>query len=234
MKLSAGTYRIIGVSGQGVWYEPRKEFTIVAGELKLLDITEPGPNVMVTISGVPTEMQGANYAWLDVFSEVDGSKFFEPFEFKSSSGSEFIFEGNLSPGTYTVGFFGTEYGGIEIDDSGLSVDSGQTAYEVNVGNESGKQVIAGQILNSENALGQKAWIKIEGTVDAQTVTKKTQTDSDGNFKFKLPDNTDWSVTEISLIEGYLLLPESTDYDFNAGSDASPSADWDLDIGSLLQ
>ncbi len=234
MKLSAGTYRIIGVSGQGVWYEPRKDFTIVAGELKLLDITEPGPNVTITVSGVPTEMQGANYAWLDVFSEVDGMKYFEPFEFKSSSGSEFIFEGNLSQGNYTVGFFGTEYGGIEIDDTGLSVDGAQTTYTVNVGNESGKQVVTGQILMSGNALGQKAWIKIEGTVDAQTVTKKTQTDGSGNFKFKLPENTDWSVTEISLKEGYLLLPESTSYDFNAGSDTSPSEDWDLDIGSLLQ
>ncbi len=234
MKLSAGTYRIIGVGGQGVWYEPRKDFTIVEGELKLLDITEPGPNVTVTISGVPTAMQSAAYAWLDVFRVENGVKYFEPFEFKSSSGSEFIFEGNLPVGTYTVGFFGTEYGGIEIEDTGLSVGSGQTNYEVNVGNESGKQVVTGQILNGGSALGQKAWIKIEGTVENQTVTKKTQTDRDGNFKFKLPDNTDWTVTEISLKEGYLLLPESANYEFNTGSDASPSGDWNLDIGSLLQ
>ncbi len=139
----------------------------------------------------------------------------------------------MASGSYTIGFFGTDLGGLEIDDASMTV-SGTTNKTVNVGQETGKQVVEGQILKDTSALGQKAWIKIEGTVDGNTVTKKTQTNVNGEFKFKLPDNTDWTVVEISLIEGYLLLPESPDYEFNSGTSASPSAAWNLDIGSLLQ
>lgn len=234
MNLDVGSYQIIGVGGQGVWYQPRLEFDIEENETTILDISQPGPNVTITVTGVPTEMQAATYAWLDVFRSVDGNLYFEPVEFVEKDGNnDFIFEGSLTSGTYTIGFFGTDLGGLEVDDETMTV-SGTTTKSVNVGEETGKQVVEGQILNNSASIGQKAWIKIEGTVDGSTVTKKTQTNVDGEFKFKLPENTDWSVVEISLIEGYLLLPDSTDYDFNSGSASSPSADWDLDIGSLLQ
>lgn len=234
MNLDTGTYQIIGVGGQGVWYQPRLEFEIEDGQTTILDISEPGPNVTVTVTGVPTAMQSANYAWLDVFREVDGDRLFEPVEFVEKDGNgNFVFKSNLASGSYTIGFFGTDLGGLEIDDASMTV-SGTTNKTVNVGQETGKQVVEGQILKDTSALGQKAWIKIEGTVDGNTVTKKTQTNVNGEFKFKLPDNTDWTVVEISLIEGYLLLPESPDYEFNSGTSASPSAAWNLDIGSLLQ
>lgn len=238
MNLSVGNYQVIGVGGQGVWYQPRLEFEIEEGEITILDIQEPGPNVTITVTGVPTAMQGSSYAWLDVFQEVDGFKYFEPVEFvEEDSSNNFIFKGNLASGSYTVGFFGTENGGIEIDNGTMTV-SGTTAYEVKLGDEAGKQFVEGQIKYNTQNLGQKAWIKIEGTVDGTAVTKKTQTDSDGNFKFKVRLNTDgsattWTVTEISLKEGYLLLPDSTDYEFDSGTDTSPSTAWNFDIGSLV-
>ncbi len=234
MNLDTGSYQIIGVGGQGVWYQPRLEFDIEENQVTILDISEPGPNVTITVSGVPDEMLTSSYAWLDVFREVDGNRFFEPVEFLEKDLSDnFIFEGNLTSGTYTIGFFGTDVGGLEIDDETMTV-SGTTTHTVNVGIETGQQIVEGQILNNSAALGEKAWIKIEGTVDGSTVTRKTQTDGSGNFKFKLPDNTDWSVTEISIIAGYLLLPDSSEYDFNSGNTTTPSLDWDLDIGSLLE
>lgn len=233
MNLPVGSYQVIGVGGQGVWYQPRLEFDIAADEITILDISEPGPNVTITVTGVPTEMQATNYAWLDVFRTVGTDKFFEPVEFTGKDGNDFVFEGNLASGSYEIGFFGTEYGGIEIDDETMTV-SGTTTKTVNVGEETGKQMIEGQIITGTTNIGQKAWIKIEGVVDGSTVTKKTQTNASGEFKFKLPENTDWTVTEISLKEGYLLLPDSTDYQFNSGSAASPSALWEVDIESLLQ
>jgi hypothetical protein len=233
MNLPVGSYQVIGVGGQGVWYQPKLEFDIEEDEITVLDISEPGPNVTITIAGVPTGMQDSQYAWLDVFRSVGDDLFFEPVEFTGKDGDEFTFEGSFASGTYRIGFFGTEYGGIEIDDETITV-SGETTKTVNVGEETGKQIVEGQIVTGASDIGQKAWIKIEGVVDGSTVTKKTQTNAHGEFKFKLPDDTDWTVTEISLREGYLLLPESEAYQFNSGTDSSPADLWEVDIEDLLQ
>ncbi|BEP27763.1 collagen binding domain-containing protein [Helicovermis profundi] len=229
---SGGTYRVIGVAGQGLFFRPNTEITIVGNETYNLEIKKRGPNVTFNILNVPTSMipqQGANVeAWLDVYQTIDGEKQFMPVEFVSSTNGTFTFNSSLLDGDYKVAFFGTAVGGAELEEE-FTVN-GTTVVPINLGEETGKVIVSGSLMNQQTAYSEKMWVKFSSTVNGVFVEKKIQTDENGQFTLKLDAGTTWTLVGLSGKDGAFNLSGVT-MNYDTGTNLSTS--WNIDISTLL-
>jgi len=234
---SGGTYRVVGVSGPGLFFKPNTEVTIVGNETYNLDIKKPGPNVTFTVQNIPSGMlpgeSEAVGAWLDIYMAVNGEKHFMPVEFKSKTvtGEEpnqvgtYTFEAALLNGDYKIAFFGTGIAGAELEQD-FTVN-GTTAVTVELGAEEGKVIVKGSLKNGDAAYAEKMWVKFSATINGNTVEKKTQTNASGEFTFKL-DSGVWTLIGLSGKDGA--------FDLSASSitiDTADSSTWNVNIESLI-
>jgi hypothetical protein len=226
---SGGTYRIVSVGGEGIWYQPNTEITIVGDETYDIEVREPGPNVTITITDLPEELLEASDGWLDIYVEKEGFKHFMPANFVEKTETDFVFEATLRDGDYTIAFFGTPNGGLELEVD-LEVD-GSTELEISIQNESGKCLVKGTVTRDGTQVTEQVWVAIEGTVEGETVKKKVQTNSNGEFTFKLKHNTVWTLKElVPETEGFILVEEGAVSDLTITEEQTK--DWTIEINDI--
>ncbi len=232
-----GTYRIVSVGGEGIWYQPNTEFTVAEDKSTELEIREPGANVTITIKDVPQEMiSDDDQAWLDIYQEKNEEKHFMPVQYVGKTDGQFVFEATLKDGDYAIAFFGTPNGGIELESS-FTVD-GTANEELSIQNESGMTMVKGSIVKDGSPISEKAWIAITSVIEGKTVKKKVQTNNNGEFTFKLSVGTVWILSEIvTEDDGYIGVSEEAagNYTYIISEEQSQSPiEWSpINISDLL-
>ena len=226
LKLDPGSYKVVSAGGAGIWYQPYTSLEIPAQGSLTVDIKKPGANVTLTVSNVPTNLAaGATEGSLNVYQLVGQDKVATPVKFEQINGGSFVFDGLLQDGTYTVSYFGTKNGGMEVTKQ-FSV-AGSANVSVNLGTEAGMTIVNGTVTNSAAPVTERIWLAIQGTVNGQTVKMKVQTDDSGHFTFKLQSGTQWQVVEISTSTGYNDTSAIGAYQYSTANTS-----WSIDLNQI--
>lgn len=235
IRLEPGLYKVIAVSGNGIWYKPYTEFTVNEGQQTHVEVKEPGPNVTIIIKNTGLNDQEA---WIDIELDKKGTKHYVPVQLKSANNGEYVFETRLRTGDYVIKNFGTPSYWTEIEQE-FTVNDEQTQLNIVIdfNNETKKKVI-GQVKQNGTSLSGKVWVAIQpvvnGVIDTSVEKRWIQTSEDGTFTFKLDSGTTWAVTDITTSEGYYTINSPLNYSVTVTEDdvQSPS-EWIIDL-SLLQ
>ncbi len=228
LRLNEGRYKVISVSGNGVWYKPFTEFTVNEGVTNI-DIKQPGPNAVITIKN--TGLNDAQ-AWIDIELNKNGYKNYIPVQLKSVNNGEYVFETRLENGDYVIKSFGTSSYWTEIEHE-FTVNNEETLNNIILDfNQESKRKVNGRI-----DVNEKAWVAIlpvvNGQVDNTKEKRWIQTSEDGSFMFKLDQGTTWAITDITTSQGYYIVNNPLNYNITiAEQDEQSPIEWIIDLNSL--
>lgn len=203
LRLSPGTYKIVGVSGEGGWYRPDTTFSVTAEDgAPDLVVQAPGDNVTIAVTGTGLE---ANDAWIDVqeAGQADGPKRFIPIRLQARQNGDYVFAAYLADGNYRIVGFGTPDGWSEVNQD-FTV-TGITAISVDFAAKATRRV-SGNVLSSGTGVAERAWVAIlpvvGGAVDTTTEKRWVQTLAGGGFSFELAEGETWAITDVTTSSGY--------------------------------
>lgn len=234
LRLEKGLYKVISVSGNGVWYKADTEFTVVDGQTTNVEVRKPGANVTIIINNTGLN---DNEAWIDIQMNKDGYKHYIPAELKSNSNGQYVFEARLEEGQYLIKSFGTPSYWTEVEhEFAVTNEELQLNVMVDFNNETKKKV-SGQVKQGAVNVNEKVWVAIQSVVDGNIDTTEEkrwiQTTEDGSFTFKLDAGETWAVTDITTSDGYNTVTSPLNHSITVGDNAAQSpTEWIIDLDSL--
>ncbi len=234
LKLASGTYKVISVSGNGVWYKADTNFTVTGGQTTEVEVRQPGPNVTITLQN--TGLSDTE-AWIDIEQDKDGNKYYVPVRLKSVNNGQYVFEARLNAGDYVIKNFGTPTYWTEIYHE-FTVNNENTMLPVMIDfNNETKKKVSGQIKLSGVNIDEKASIAIQpvinGVIDESAEKRWLQTEEDGSFTFKLEEGTTWAVTGITTSSAYITINSPLSYSITVSEqDEQLPTEWMIDLDTL--
>lgn len=207
-------YKIVSAGNAATNYNP--DMTIDAFDEEVA-VVKPGDNFTLTLTNVPTALEGASQAWINIYTTADGEKEFKNVKFvEKTVDNEFKFSGRLTDGTYTLSYLVTDQGDMILDEE-IIVD-GSTDETISLAADTNERSIDFTFTINEEAITESVLITITDASSGDTKTVKTT--ASGQATLILPKETTWNVTSMGTKDGYFELSGQEDIGIDGQSDIS--------------